>query len=384
MLGLWLLILGQAATPHGKAPNDIVVIGHRAEQELAACLARSCPPAQDVEASLDASVEAFADGRYGDAQRTLRNSIRRNRNHAADMPGPVSSLYATLATVAEHFGDNELWLSSSRNNVSVLREHLGETHEATLVQELTFADSMVGLGMTVSAAALYQKAQQKAAQSGNRRLAAGAAFRRAWLAQLSRHDREAAQMADEAVRLAGDDNKAMLDMLDILRARIAIRHGDDGAVDALAARLQRSATASPKLLFAPPVDDMNMGFLRIGTGSSLDYGIHFADVGYWIRPDGRTTGAEVLRTSGLGQWSRSILRQVGQRRYVPLDLGSNHPGIYRIDRFTIRGKLGFAAGSRIRQRIGNLTVHVIDLTETDEMTAAHHASTQETIATSAN
>jgi hypothetical protein len=93
---------------------------------LAECLALECPPAKEIEMSLQASVEQFVDGRYAEARRTLQKAIRRNRDHAADLPRPVSSLHVTLATVAEHTGDTTVWLESARNNVRVLRRYLGE------------------------------------------------------------------------------------------------------------------------------------------------------------------------------------------------------------------------------------------------------------------
>ncbi|MEC3911985.1 hypothetical protein U5A82_16345 [Sphingobium sp. CR2-8] len=351
------------------------MVGHRAEKALADCLARNCPPAQEVEASLQASVELFADGRYTDAQRTLQKAIRRNRDKAAQMPGPVSSLYATLATVAEHQGDRDLWLSSARNNMLVLQRHLGETHKATLVQELAFADNMVGLGKSDAAADIYHRVQRKAAADGQTDLAAGAAFRRAWLASLLERDGEAERIAGEAVALAGGSNTIMLELRDILRARVAIRRGDDGAVDALADRIRQSPTKAPKLLYARPVDDLNSKLVSLDPRNQG--GVRFADVGYWIRPDGRTRGVEVLRTSGLGQWGPAILRQVSGRRYAPLDAQPDWPGMYRIDRFTVRQAIGKPVGSFIRRRAGNYSVHIIDLTETDAMTVANRERTQQ-------
>jgi hypothetical protein len=70
--------------------------------------------------------------------------------------------------------------------VLVLRRHLGEADRATLAQEFAFADSMVGLGRPTSADAIYRKVQRLAAEHGQTKLAAGAAFRRAWLALILR------------------------------------------------------------------------------------------------------------------------------------------------------------------------------------------------------
>lgn len=368
MLAPVLLLLAQAATPPA-ASDEIVVVGHRAEDALARCLARHCPPAEDVEASLQASVEQFAGGRYGVARRTLQASIRRNRGHAAQLPGPVSSLYATLATVAEHEGDSDLWRNAARENMLVLRRHLGEGNRATLTEQLSFGDNMIGLRQPAVADGAYNMVQRLAIERGHGDIAASAAFRRAWLALGREDDRRAERFMDEAVRLAGPADTAMAELRETLRTRIAVRRGDADAVDRLAARLARSPVERPQLLYSQPVRDVNPPTLGVRQDPWHDSDIRFADVGYWIRPDGRTADAEVLRTSGLGQWSTGILDQVRERRYVPLRVG--YPGLYRIDRFTVRATIDTPTGSRIRQRMGNLTVHIIDLTETEALRDVH-------------
>jgi hypothetical protein len=378
MLGSVLLLLAQGASAPMAASDEVIVIGRRAEEELAACIARHCSPAEEVEASLHASVEQFADGRYGDARGTLRTAIARNQKYAADMPGPVSSLHATLATVAEHEGDTNLWRTSARNNVLVLRRHLGEADPATLREELNFADGLVGLGAPEEADGAYGSVQRLATQTGRSDVAAGAAFRRAWLALMRNRFSAAERFADDAVQLSGANKRLMMDLREILRARVAIRKGDEGAVDTLAARLRRSAAAPPQLLFSPKIENVNPAARsrREQRNPWHDSQIRFADVGYWIRPDGRTAEVEVLRTSDLGQWGPAILRQVSTRRYVPLAVEPGHPGLYRIDRFTVRAEIGTPTGTRIAQRMGNLTVHIIDLTETEAMSTAHRRRTQ--------
>ena len=368
MSGPLLLLLAQVATP--ATPSDVVVVGHRAEKELAACLARNCPPNQEVEAALQASVEQFADARYTDARRTLQAAIARNKRHATALPGPISSLYATLATVAEHEGDTKLWRTASRNNVVVLRTNLGTTNPATMTEELSFADDMLGQGAIELADGLYSRVQNRAATAGRGDLAANAAFRRAWLALQRERFRDAQRFADTAVELAGDNNAVMSELREIVRTRIAVRKGNDGAVDALAARLGRSASVRPAMIYTPPIDDINPPRDPLAPLPPLrDNSVYFADVGYWIRPDGKVMDVEMLRTNGLGQWKTGILRHVSQRRYVPLKLTDGQPGLYRIDRFTVRGDIGTPIGTRIRQRTGNLSIHVVDLTETEALRA---------------
>lgn len=373
MLTLMLAALTQVAAPQPTKADDIIVIGNRAEKELAACLARNCPPAEEVEKSLQASVEQFGAARYDDAQQTLQRAIGRNRRYAAQLPGPVSSLYATLATVAEHQGREDLWRSAARENVSLLRQYVGETRPETLQQELAFADTITGLQNFQLASGMYRSIQEKAAGSGQRELAAVSAFRRAWLAMLEERDDQAVRLADQAVAIAGPDDKITPQLGQILRARIAIRRGDKDAVDQLASTLRQSATSTPRMLWQPKLEDLNLssdlGFFNTNVrlkGSDLMY----ADVGYWVRPDGRTSGVEILRTSGLGQWSGAITRQVSGRRYIPLDLPASSQGIYRIDRFTVRAAFDVPTGTRIAQRMGRMEVHIIDLTDTDAMSAA--------------
>ena len=378
MLTSVLLLMAQAgAPPPAPAPADeILVIGQRIEEELAACIARGCPPAEEIELSLQLSANQFAEGRYRDARTTLQRAIRRNRDHAAELPGPVSSMYATLATVAEHEGDPNLWRQSARTNMEVLRRHVGESHDATLRQELVFGDSMVRQDAYSIATDAFRAVQRKAAESGNTQLAANALFRRAWLELVQRKDRDALRLADEAVALAGPHDAVSAEMREIMRMQIAARDGDDGAIDVLAERLRRSATRAPVALFAPPFDDINQA-LNLMPNLGNDAELRFADVGFWVRPDGRTANVAVLRDSGLGQWAPGILNQIGRRRYIPLDVQVGHPGVYRIERFTVRGTSSMVVGSRIKRRAGPLTIHVSDLTETDAMNEAHRQRMQD-------
>lgn len=386
MLSLILLVVAQTTTPPAAAPaEEILVVGHRATDALNACLARRCPPAEDVEASLQASVEQFSAGRYAGARNTLQKSIDRNRRHAAQLPGPVSSLYATLATVAEHEGYSNLWRNAARANVQLLRRYAGPGDRGTLLEEISLADTMIGTADFSTAAEALAKVERRALDGGHSDIAAGAVVRRAWLAFAQQNDRRAAELADHALAIAGDASAEVAVVRDVLNSRIALRNGDTGAIDALAARVRNTDTQRPTLLFSKPVEDIKadtgMMDLLYTRWTDNDSSLRFVDIGYWIRPNGRTAGAEILQTSGLGQWERAVMRQVATRRYASLLVPAGSPGVYRIDRFTIRATMGMTTGSRIQQRIGRLTTHIVDLTETEAMSAAQKRRVAEAGAT---
>lgn len=382
MLSSILLVVAQTITSPPAAPaEEIVVVGHRATDALAACLARQCPPAEDVEASLQASVEQFTAGRYDLAHRTLQRSIRRNRRYAAQLPGPVSSLYATLATVAEHDGYRHRWQFAARDNVGVLRRYAGRSDPGTLAEEMSLANAMAETGDMTTALELLKKVESRALSAGHKDIAASAAFRQAWLAMSEGNDRRAVTLADHAVAIAGTRKTEIATLRDVLNSRIALRKGDAGAIDALAARIRQAETQRPILLFSEPIELMDASGRIVPTGLTGS-SVRFADVGYWIRPDGRTAGAEILNASDMGRWEKLVLKQVGTRRYASLAVPSGHPGIYRVDRFTIRTTFDFHAGARYAQRMGPPTVHIVDLTETEAMTAAQKRRVAEATGTS--
>lgn len=384
MLTLTLAALAQAAAAApSPAAGDVVVVGHRAQDELAACLARHCPPAEEIERSLQAAVEQFSATRYDAAQATLQRAINRNERFAAELPGPLSTLYATLATVAEHKGVNRRWLASIRRSVTLLRQYRGVDRPETLRQELAFGDAMIGMNQPSLSAALYRSVADKAVASGQNGLAAVALLRQASLATIRHRDAEATALADRAVAVAAADPAVAAQVAQaaqVLRTRIAVRDGNAGAVDRITATLHQSANDTPRLVTQTPIKEPSSEFSVLNAAAASERSkflkvplahatIRTADVGYWIKPDGHTADVEILRSAGLGGWARAITDQVASRRYVPLDLPATSQGIYRVDRFTIRAQFGVPIGSKIPQRMGREEVRIVDLTDTDTMTA---------------
>ena len=111
MAGLLLAsMLAAASAPNPVQPTvspPITVTARRledAEAALRACIARHCPPDEDINATLAYAESLFVTGDYQEARTALRRSLSRNRGAAARFPVPVSDLYRANALVANHLG----------------------------------------------------------------------------------------------------------------------------------------------------------------------------------------------------------------------------------------------------------------------------------------
>lgn len=141
-IALSVLLLLQAAPTVDREPPTIVIQARRAEEDLAACLARNCPPDEEIEAALDAAVQQFADGRYVDAKRVLGRTVARHRGHATENPRLFASLLATSATVADHEGDEALYRRSTSQRGRFVREAFGATNIESISTDLKTGDML--------------------------------------------------------------------------------------------------------------------------------------------------------------------------------------------------------------------------------------------------
>src|SRR5690349_9255873 len=96
--------------------QEVTVTGRRIRDfraRLQACIARHCPPNEDVDASLALAEVEFESGAYEDARRTILQSLGRNRQHARTFPEPVADLYRSRARVSRHLGRGDESLRST-------------------------------------------------------------------------------------------------------------------------------------------------------------------------------------------------------------------------------------------------------------------------------
>jgi tetratricopeptide (TPR) repeat protein len=369
MLLIILALAGQqAGTQPPAAPQEVVITGNRMRDALAKCLARNCPPEEEVDAAMNAGAESFGAGRYEEAKQILRRAISRNKQYGGRMPGPMSDLYATYADATEHEGDNDAFRQATRESVDVLRRALGPGHPAALRASTRVGDMWVKLGNASSADSEYRDAADDALRAGNTDIAAALTFRRAWLALGAKDFGLSRRLLDQLELSHGRDAR-FARMLPVLKARIAIARGDAETTDELVAALRGAGGAAPVLLYDPayPVFDAELkprGKESPMTNTLLLRGdIRWADIGYWIRPDGKPGEVEILRPAENSAWAKPLVDHIKERRYAPATQNAGDPGTYRVERFTLRPSYGVPTGSHIWQRKGVPTLHIVDLTQ---------------------
>ena len=109
LAALFLMAGGNSpAIAKQEIPREIVVTARSikdTEADLKACLARKCPPDQDIKATLAHAENQFVAGDYRNARSTLVNSLGRNRRHKGKYPVEVSDLLRANGNVATHLGE---------------------------------------------------------------------------------------------------------------------------------------------------------------------------------------------------------------------------------------------------------------------------------------
>ncbi len=393
MFAIALMLAGQQAAPQAQSdrqperPVEVVIIGNPMAHALSECLARGCSPEEEVNAAMNAAAESFAAGSYQEAKTTLRRAISRNKRYSPQMPGLISDLYATYADVEQHFGDETAFRHATLDSVGVLRRELGKDHPASMATSGRVGDMWVKLGNAKAADEAYRDAAKAALTMGKPAKAGELSFRRAWIALSVRNLPLGRKLISEIERdHAGDP--AFQPHIRLLRARLALAEGRSTAIDELVTAIGETNSRAPILVYAPPYAQFDAALRPVAGGAntapeissdspSFNSGallrgadIHWVDIGFWVRPDGRTSGVEILRPYKGTGWAKPLTVQIGARRYAATRSAGDAPGVYRVERFTLRSTLGVQTGSRMVSRFGPPTLQVIDLTERSRSASA--------------
>jgi hypothetical protein len=370
---LTLLLLLQAAT------SDIVITGKRLEEAHALCVRGGCTPLRDAQASIALAESQFRDGVYLDAKRLLAAAISRNRGKAASDPKPVAALYEAFGTVALHEGDQNAYKTAVRHQVQTLRDNLPAGDPAVVSASTALGDMWIKDGNYHQAVSTFRGIERAALAAGEERSAVLAGMKLALLSAMTGQVSAANRKLDELEARPIAAQPGFATALNVVRLRVATRNGDEAEITRRIRELGGTGGAGPVLIWAPSYARDAIAEARALRQTYLDpvknpdlrstdfERVHWADVGFWIRPDGRTAEAEVLRGSRSTGWTSLYLDQLAKRRYSasthPALAGELQQGVYRVERVTLRTRYETPPNSLIERRVAAGGFHVLDLTE---------------------
>ncbi len=364
-------------------PAIVVVAPVNTGKALAECLARQCSVIDDVNATIRHAEALFAAGKYPDARATLLRSLSRNRDAVGQYPRAVAALYEAGATVAEHNGDREEYRTLALKSAYIIAQAPSLSSVERVTGHISAGDIYVALEDRASAEHSYLEAEDLARRDGLAKLAQAIELRRLWISGKPRDSRRQRMRLAAIIAAADTDPKLILHAQTIL-ARLERQDGDQGATDRLVAAIQaQPAGDAPILAWSPPVpataeQDEAKGERRYNSGSSSKQqsGVRqyqWADIGYWVRPDGLVTDTDILRGSPDTGWAKPIVSMISRRRYLASKAAADDPGQYRIERVTLTYEWLTPIGSLIRRRIGEPSYRFTDLTHEPAPPAANSA-----------
>ena len=349
--------------------QTIIVTGTslaQSERNLRECLARNCPPEEDIQATLAHVENQFIAGDYAAARRTNKASLERNSRHAERLPVQVSHLYRAGSRIAVHLGEGQDYEQSTWGIKRALKAGLPRTDPQLIGADLEIANMQASLGRTVIARETYEKAAKDAEKIGRLDLAAMARLRIAWLSQIE-GDKALTRRKLQAI---ADDRRpetrvARLSAM-ILLARLDREAGKPNTSAALIEELRGERLPKPVLLYSPPVRTPGRRIDEGEEGSATrlmpmqNFDDHWVDVGFWVTPEGRVSEAEILRSNGSTSWAKPLMESIAGRIYSPG--AANRDGIYRVERYTFTSLWAAQTGSRIRARSPAARIEYLDLT----------------------
>lgn len=378
---MWLALLLQAASPAAPAPTpasaaapaspngDIVVVARGAQAALDACIARACPPDQEIRAALVVASQTFLAGDYAGARRTLLQTRGRTAQFDKTYPLPVSDLHRALNTLANLDGRPAAARLSALDATDALRAGLKPDDPLILLQRLDTAGQLSREARIVAARQIYDDVVKRAAKAGYPGIEAEAMFQAATLfAALASVDpdyRDAAtNWANRLQKRTEPEFAPYREGMELVKLQIAATRAKQGARDAVLAAARPLSAPGAFLLHEPATtfNVSNSTLTGVAGGSNQP---EWADVAFFVKPDGSVSDVTVIGQSANqpGSWLGIKTKAVAARRYAPF-IGAP---LYRAERYSMVHQLGDATGSRLRTRSAR------GMIETTDVTAAHRA-----------
>jgi len=376
---------------HQAEGQTIIVTGTRIQDfrdRLRDCLVRNCPPDEDIDATMALAEALFVEGDYHGARRAIRRSIGRNRDEARNYPEPVSDLYRANARVARNLGLDRDARFSTVEILRVLQSGIPVEDHRHFTARFEIAQSLVAFGQYRQANNMLEDLAERARAVGRDDVVAMAELRRMWVHRLLATRGSPPSRALLELARSPDPRRSI--GAKMLLVRIYGENGDTADAERLIAELGRS-TGRRLLLFSPPYEmvqreDVEGQARRAqaiyargsGRGRALftsnlgdrlveNVADKWIDVGFWVQPDGRVEGLEIVRSRNDTSWAEPLLRSIRGRRYAT----SEDASTYQLERYTYTsGYNESGTGSRIAGRSARARVEYFDLSATASPTPA--------------
>lgn len=368
MTALALLLSTPDAAQLAEDGKTIIVTARSLADTQAAlrnCLARKCPPAEDIEASAAHAENLFVAGRYEDAMSVLGDSIGRNKHYAKQLPVEVAGLYRAHSRVSVHLGHESQYRSSTYQIVRALKAGLPDDDAKVVAGRFEVAAMQLSLGKLRVARDTYGEIAGQAERIGRGDLSRIAKLRVAWIDFLLGDEGGARHKLRKMAADQAPEAKVSRISALVLLSRMDREKGKGADTDQLIAELKRAKLDKPVLLYSPPMqlkrspiqDEAEVGnVLRLWATDTFED--KWVDVGFWVDADGRVREAEILRRSGDTDWTPTLMASISGRIYAPL---KDPSGSYRVERYTYTSLWEARTGTRLKQRSANARVEMLDL-----------------------
>lgn len=353
----------------GTTGNDVVVSGQGTAEKrkaLAQCIADHCAPDKEISTAIGLASKEFIDGDYAGARSTLLKTRERNARYAARYPKPVSDLHRAIAGISRLDGRQFSARAATFDATDALKAAPVPDGKAVFLQRLETGNQLGFEGKISDAIRLYDDVARDARRLNYTNIEGRAMFEAAVLyaaaASVDFQYRGAAQFRAKQIEKRQEPEFAEFrEGLILLKAKLAslsVRNADRSKAIA-ATNLPRVEDA---ILLSEPLPKY------IGTTSGLSGSTsnapEWADVAFWVRPDGSVSEPKLLGQSAQapGPWLAVKMKAVGQRRYAPLNRPADDAGLYVVERYSMVHDIQSKTGSTMLQRSVDGTLVTTDIT----------------------
>jgi ATP/maltotriose-dependent transcriptional regulator MalT len=371
---LLLLAAGLGAAPslaqppgggvEGRQP-EIVVTGIRVQDfrdRLASCLARHCPPDEDIDATLALAEALFLNGDYPEGRAAVREALSRNRQAAGTYPEPVSDLYRAQTRLARHIGLDREARTAAHGILNALQEGIPQEDHRHFTARFEIAEIRMMSGDLSGAKRELEGLARVARAAGREDVATIAELRQLWYELVAYPGTTARSRLIEWSRLTAPRDRMRAIGAKTLLVRIYRSEGNAARADALLAEVGAASRAGGRrrLVYAPQYQLLQYettDFGNVLNRLTENYEDKWIDVGFWILPNGRVSGLELMRSGAEASWAGPLLASIRGRLY-----SEGTEPTYRLERFTMTAGFETGTGSRIRHRGPGARVEYLDLT----------------------